>query len=142
MSLWDVLVEATIDSIHVFSIEKEIRIHVTSPWKGRKCYQIIAKGVDNFALNDMRLLNIVDRVNFLDVSNGQEVETAHCLFFLMRGRDPQPDDLNSVDFLRKLDLVRTGKLVLFEIEAVYGAACILLAESVVLEPLHAARLHT
>ncbi|EGH10547.1 hypothetical protein ALQ94_200036 [Pseudomonas amygdali pv. morsprunorum] len=63
-------------------------------------------------------------------------------FFLMKGRDPQPDDLNSAGFLQKLDLVRTGKLVLFELEAVYGAACILLAESVVLEPLDAARLHT
>ncbi|MDU8501636.1 hypothetical protein RYB01_20965 [Pseudomonas syringae] len=142
MSLWDVLVEATIDSIHVFSIEKEIRLNVTSPWEGKKRYQIIAKGVDDFSLNDMRVLNIVDRAIFFDASNDQEVETAHCLFFLMKGRDPQPDDLNSAGFLQKLDLVRTGKLVLFELEAVYGAACILLAESVVLEPLHAARLHT
>ncbi len=39
MSLWDILVEATIDSIHVFSTEKEIRIHVTSPWQGKKRYQ-------------------------------------------------------------------------------------------------------
>lgn len=36
MSLWDVLVEATIDSIHVFSIEKEIRLNVTSPWGRQK----------------------------------------------------------------------------------------------------------
>ncbi|GKS08016.1 hypothetical protein PSTH1771_23390 [Pseudomonas syringae pv. theae] len=54
MSLWDVLVEATIDSIHVFSIEKEIRLNVTSPWEGKKRYQIIAKGVDDFSLNGMR----------------------------------------------------------------------------------------
>lgn len=39
MSLWDILVEATIDSIHVFSTEKEIRIRVTSPWQGKKRYQ-------------------------------------------------------------------------------------------------------
>ncbi|SOP94519.1 hypothetical protein CFBP2118_00035 [Pseudomonas syringae pv. syringae] len=80
MSLWDILVEATIDSIHVFSTEKEIRIHVTSPWQGKKRYQIIAKGVDDFSLNGMRVLNTVDRVNFLDVSNDQEVEAARCLF--------------------------------------------------------------
>ncbi len=86
-------------------------------------------------------MNIVDRVNFLDVSNDQEVEAARCLFFMMKGRDPQSDDLNSAGFLQKLDLVRTGKLVLFEIEAVCGAACILLAKSVVLEPLDAVGLH-
>lgn len=48
----------------------------------------------------MRVLNIVDRVNFLDVSNDQEIEAAHCLFFLMKGRDPQSDDLNSAGFLQ------------------------------------------
>ncbi|KPX46612.1 Uncharacterized protein ALO68_03463 [Pseudomonas syringae pv. helianthi] len=136
------LVEATIDSVHVFSIEKEIRLNVTSPWEGKKRYQIIAKGVDDFGLNGMRVLNIVDRAIFFDAGNDQEVETARCLFFLMRGRDPQPDDLKDTNFLQKLNLVRTGKLVLFELEAVYGAACILLAESVVLEPLNAVGLHT
>ncbi|WP_057437366.1 hypothetical protein [Pseudomonas syringae group genomosp. 3] len=133
MSLWDVLVEATIDSIHVFSTEKEIRIHVTSPWQGKKRYQIIAKGVDDFSLNGMRVLNIVDRAIFFDASNDQEVETAHCLFFLMKGRDPQPNDLDSAGFLQKLDLVRAGKLVLFELEAVCGATFIALSESVSLE---------
>lgn len=65
MSFWDVLVEATIDSTHVFSTEKEIRIHVTSPWEGKKRYQTIANSVDNFSLNGMRVLNIVDRAIFL-----------------------------------------------------------------------------
>ncbi|KPX16113.1 hypothetical protein ALQ08_102064 [Pseudomonas syringae pv. delphinii] len=127
------MVEATIDSIHVFSTEKEIRIHVTSPWQGKKRYQIIAKGVDDFSLNGMRVLNIVDRAIFFDASNDQEVETAHCLFFLMKGRDPQPNDLDSAGFLQKLDLVRAGKLVLFELEAVCGATFIALSESVSLE---------
>ncbi len=60
----------------------------------------------------------------------------------MKGHDPQPDDLKDTNFLQKLDLVRTSKLVLFKLEAVYGAVRILLAESVVLEPLDAVRLHT
>ncbi|AKF43590.1 hypothetical protein PssB301D_01744 [Pseudomonas syringae pv. syringae str. B301D-R] len=65
MSLWDVLVEATIDSIHALSIEKEIFLHVISPWEGKKRYQTIANSVDNFSLNGMRVLNIVDRAIFL-----------------------------------------------------------------------------
>lgn len=64
MSQWDVLVEATFESIHVCSIEKQVRVRVTSSWEGKKSYQIVVKGIDRFVLNDMTVLNIVDRVNF------------------------------------------------------------------------------
>ena len=133
MSQWDVLVEATFESIHVCSIEKQVRVRVTSPWEGKKYYQILIKGIDRFVLNDMTVLNIVDRVNFFDFSKEQEVETAHCLFFLLWGRDPETGELKDSTFLQKLERVRTGKLVLFELEAVCGATFIALAESVSLE---------
>ncbi|AVB17888.1 MULTISPECIES: hypothetical protein [Pseudomonas syringae group] len=133
MSKWDVLVEATLESIHVFSIEKQVRIRVTSPWEGKKCYQIVVKGIDKFVLNDMRILNIIDRVNFFGFSKEQEAETANYLFFLLRGRDAKKGELKDSTFLQKLELVRAGKLVLFELEAVCGATFIALSESVSLE---------
>ena len=133
MNKWDVLVEATFESIHVCSIEKQVRVCVTSPWEGKSSYQIVVKGIDRFVLNDMGLLNIVDRVNFFDFSKEQEAEAANCLFFLLWGRDPETGELKDSTFLQKLELVRTGKLVLFELEAVCGATLIVLAESVSLE---------
>ncbi|SHN22470.1 hypothetical protein SAMN05216593_1157 [Pseudomonas asturiensis] len=81
MSQWGVLVEATFESIHLCSIEKQVRVCVTSPWEGKNSYQIVVKGIDRLVLNDMGLLSIVDRVNFFDFSKEQEAEAANCLFF-------------------------------------------------------------
>ncbi len=90
----------------------------------------------------MRVLNIVDRVNFLDVSNDQENRSCTLPVFPDERTRSSIRRLKQRWLFTELDLVRTGKLVLFELEAVCGAACILLAKSVVLEPLDAVRFHT
>lgn len=133
MDDWDVLTEATIDAIRVESTKKEIRIDVTCRWEGEKRKQIVAQGVDDFVVNEMRLSNIIDRVTRLDAGDGQETETARRLFFMMRGRKPDTSDLEWPVLLEKLSRVRTGALILMELEPVYGATVIMLAESFQLE---------
>ena len=133
MDNWDVLTEATIDAIRVESTKKEIRIDVTCRWEGEKRKRIVAQGVDDFVVNEMRLSNIIDRVTRLDAGDGQETETARRLFFMMRGREPDASDLEWPVLIEKLGRIRTGALILMELEPVYGATVIVLAESFQLE---------
>lgn len=137
MDNWDVLTEATIDAIYVESTKKEIRIDVTCRWKGEKRKQIVAEGVDDFVVNEMRLSNIIDRVSRYYAGGGQEEEAARRLFFMMRGREPDASDLEWPELLGKLGRIRAGTLILMEIEPVYGATVIILAESLQLESIDA-----
>ncbi|WP_038489970.1 hypothetical protein [Janthinobacterium agaricidamnosum] len=130
---WNILTEATIDAIRVEPTKKEIRIDVTCRWEGEKRKQIVVHGVDDFVINEMRLSNIIDRVTRLDAGDGQEAETARRLFFMMRGREPDASDLDWPVLSEKLDRVRSGTLTLMELEPVYGATVIMLAESIQLE---------
>ncbi len=133
MDEWGVLTEATIDAIHVASEKKEIRIDVTCAWQGKAKKQIIATGVDDFVVNEMRLSNIIDRVNKFDVSDGREGEVARRLFFMMRGREPESHELQWPALIEKLDCIRSGVLSLIEVEPVYGATVTILAKSFLLE---------
>lgn len=128
MDDWDSLTEAIIDAIQVESTKKEIRIDVTCRWEGVQRKQIIAQGVDDFVVNEMRLCNIIDRVTRLEVSEGEEEKAARRLYFMMRGREPDSSDLEWPALLEKLGRIRTGALILMELEPVYGATVLILAE--------------
>lgn len=135
MNEWDALIEATIDAIRVDSAKKEIRVEVTCMWQGEKRTQIVATGVDDFVVNEMRLSNIIDRVTRFGTSGTTEEEskTAKRLFFMMRGREPDSNDLKWPVLIEKLARIRDGTLGLMEIEPVYGATVIVLAQSFQLE---------
>lgn len=135
MNEWDALTEATIDSIHLESTNRVIRIDITCMWKGAERRQIVARGVDDFVLSDMRMSNIIDRVTQFDGSDGNSAETvaAARLFVMMRGREPTVGDLQWPELTEKLVQIRDGSLILIEIEPVYGASAIILAKSFQLE---------
>jgi hypothetical protein len=135
MDEWDALIEATIDAIRVELATKEIRIDVTCMWQGEKRKQIVATGVDDFVVNEMRLSNIIDRVTRFAACGAaeEESETAKRLFFMMRGREPDSNDLKWPVLIEKLACIRDGTLALMEIESVYGATVIVLAQNFQLE---------
>lgn len=142
MGGWESLVEATIDAIRVDRANKEVWIDVTCAWGGKDRKQIVATGVDDFVVHDMRLSNIVDRVNRFDASASKDegAEVARLLFFLMRGTEPSPADLEWPAFQDKLIRIRDGALSLLEVEPVYGATILVLAEDIRLESTCSARL--
>jgi hypothetical protein len=130
MSKWDYLVEATINAVHVDSAGKKICIELTCAWEGKDQVRIVATGVDDFVVNEMRLSNIVDRVSRYRASgsNGEDLEVARRLFFLMQGKEPSESDLEWPVLREKLNRVQKGTLTLLEIEPVYGAMILVLAE--------------
>ena len=137
MNSWETLVESTIDSVHVDTLNKEIRIDVTCAWEGKGRQQIIATGVDDFVANEMRLYNIIDQVNRFDSDDldRKDSDTSKRLFFLMRGKAPSSSELEWEVLQEKLSCIRDGKLSLLEIEPVYGATIIILAKNFRLEPI-------
>jgi len=105
------------------------------PGKAKTECKIVATGVDDFVVNEMRLSNIVDRVNRFDaMENADEgAKVARRLYFLMRGTEPSLSDLEWPALLEKLARIKDGALSLLEIEPVYGATVLVLAEDIRLE---------
>ncbi|WP_026096991.1 hypothetical protein, partial [Ideonella sp. B508-1] len=99
--------------------------------------QMWQTGVDDLVVNEMRLSNIVDRVNRFNANDIQEEgsEVMSRLFFLMRGEEPEPSDLEWPALQEKRASIRAGKLSLLEVEPVYGATILILAKDFRLEPM-------
>jgi hypothetical protein len=129
MDDWETLIESTIDAIYVDATKKEVVIEMTCAWEGAGRKRIVASGVDEFVVTQMRIHNIVDRVNRFSVANSNEksAEIARYLFILMRGREPSQADLEWPPLMDKLACVHNGLLSLLEIEPVYGATIMILA---------------
>ncbi|WP_143684822.1 hypothetical protein [Variovorax sp. KK3] len=130
----EVLVESTVDSIHVSAQGRTVEIALTCAWdKAQK--KIAAVGVEDFLADELRLSNIIQEVRCFDAENlrANESEVADRLFFLMRGKSPSPADLVWKPLKAKLDLIRSGILRLLVIEPIYGATMLLLAREVRIE---------
>ena len=129
MSDWNSLTEAEINGFRTEFSRKEVWIDVTCKWEGEERKQIFIQGVDDLVVNDVRLSNIIDRIIQWGVADSEVLETKRRLFLLMRGRDPGAGDLEWPDLLERLERLRVGTLTLMEIEPVYGAGALILAES-------------
>lgn len=137
MARWETLVEATIDSIRLDPSNKKVFLDLTSAWEDRGRMRISSSGVDDFVLNDMRLSNVIDRVTVVDAERAMNNEAVvlRRLFFLMRGREPSAGELEWGELRERLACIQSGRLSLVEIEPVYGASIIILAETVSLDPI-------
>jgi hypothetical protein len=137
MSSWESLVEAVIDAVHVDLKNKKVRVELTCAWNDKDRLAIVASGVDDFLVNEMRLSNIVDRVSRFDADSieAEDKTVARRLFLLMQGREPDASDLESPLLKEKLRCIQNGSLGLLEIEPVYGATILVLAENFKIEPL-------
>lgn len=135
MDDWKTLVESTIEEIYVDSKNKEVVIGVTCVWEGTERKRIVAVGVDDFVINEMRLSNVVDQVRRFGAVdlNGGGSEIARRLFVLMRGSTPNQSDLEWPVLKEKLARMRDGSLGLLEIDPVYGAKIVILAADFRLE---------
>lgn len=135
MNKWDELVESTIESIHTDSKNKRVYIQLTCVWEGGGRRRLSAVGVDDFFANEMRLSNVVEQVKIFDSTCNEvsDAELADRLFFLMRGKELTPPDLEWSQLLNKMSRIRSGELVLLEVEPIYGVSVLILAEEVWIE---------
>lgn len=136
MTELDLLVESTIMSLSLDWQERRIRIDVTSPWGDKKPFSIIATGITECRVDDMRLYNIIERVTVYDAEESRKraSECVSLLFFLLNNRDPTSADLESPLLRERLTLVQSDQLTLLAIDAVCGAAFLILAKDVMIQP--------
>lgn len=129
------LVESTIDGVKIDTLNKKVIIDIAYATSEQGRVRIIATDVDDFAMSEMRLSNVIDRVTIFDSGNfsGRDLDLSRRLFFLIRGRDPIQSELEWDVLKRKTDCVRDGELTFMEIEPVYGASIKILAKSFKLE---------
>ncbi|HET8729277.1 MAG TPA: hypothetical protein VFO41_17385, partial [Alphaproteobacteria bacterium] len=99
-------------------------------WNGTKAL-VLATGVDDFVVSEMRIANIVDRVHVFGAEGAvDDLAAANCLFLLMRGRPPASGELEWPALQERLSKIRNGLLNLLKFEPVYGATILLLAKEV------------
>jgi hypothetical protein len=137
MDDWNTLVESTIDAIYVDAATKEVVIEITCAWAVAERKRLVATGVDEFVVTQMRIYNIVDRANQFNAVNFNKnsTEIARRVFVLIRGREPNQEDLEWPVLKDKLARLQGGSLSLLEIEPVYGATITILASGFRLEPM-------
>lgn len=130
MLLWDHLTEASITDIAVSPVRKSVTLSVLGN-SGEK-WIIEAHDVDDFLTRDFRLSNIIDQINLVETSDEITSDVMEIIYFLMRGSQPKPEDLDWDPLKRKIEHIKSGILRLFEIESVYGARVLILAGNVTL----------
>ena len=126
MNDWNCAVEANLHSISVDSRKKEILIEISLPDDGGEA-AIVAKGVDDFLVNEMRLSNVIDRIKVMEYAEADAPETVKRLLFMLGGNLPKIDS-GWPGLQSRLMSIRAGKLSLLEIEPVYGANILVLAK--------------
>lgn len=135
MSNFDCFVEATITALRFERETGEFRIEASCVWGNKEKRAFIASKVDDLLVSDLRTYNVIDRVNFFAAEDAKEEinDCTSCLFFLMQQRELSTSDLQWPPFREKLASIRSGKLLLIEIEPVVGAAILIMAERVGVE---------
>jgi hypothetical protein len=132
MESWDCLIEANIYSVRVDPERKEIGIELAYAGNGKKAV-IVAEGVDYFVLKEMRISNVIDRVQIFGVDDVADPAVINSVFFLLQGRLPNLFEIEWPALQQKLNAIRNKYLTLMEIEPVYGARILLLAKRIELQ---------
>ncbi|GAB3627740.1 hypothetical protein PTE30175_02436 [Pandoraea terrae] len=131
MNAWSHLVEAEITGILVFADKKCVEIKIRD--SNRNDWLILAEGVDDVLVEEMRLTNIVDRVWQVDASTSITERVAQRIYYLLRDGDSEGFDKEWSVLQAKLDAIRRNELSFCEIEPVYGATVMMLAKHIKLE---------
>lgn len=122
----DSFVEARICSVSFSDTQKEVSLGLALAGGERKTLRIV--GVDRFVANDLRENNIVDRILIWDRSRGQQALRAAISTLVYGSEPPSNSDPREVIVDREVAAVERGEKSLVEIEPVYGAAIVALAE--------------
>lgn len=129
METWESFVEAEIRLICADSLHKQVRIELIYAG-GAAAVTILATGVDDFFVSEMRLSNVVDRVCVFGVDDADEPMVVENLLFLMQGGLADGVGHDWPPLQEKLKAMRDGGLIMLAMEPVYGARVLLLAKSI------------
>ena len=128
---FDAFVECRINTVSVVETEKGTNVLVDIEDHEKKHWLLTASVVSDFVLKEMRLQNIIDRINLLDKNNIGDKESREKIFYLLRGKLPESEDELTWEGVEKIIRdIQESKSILLEIEAVYGASVLLVAKDI------------
>ena len=131
----DSFVESTVVRLILDREISELRLEVSCVFGDDKKRVIVARGIDDFLIEDFRFYNILDRVTVFALGDAVEEpnECTSALLYLMQRRELSESDFEWPAFTEKLAMIRSGKLQLMAVEAVAGATAIVLAKDIAFE---------
>ena len=98
--------------------------------RAKKNWNVVANGVRDCLVVEMRFQNIIDRISIFD-STDNHAAYAKKVHLLLRGELPErEDDLLSPFIVDLCSEIKSSKLVLLEVEPIYGALVLVSAASV------------
>ncbi|MDD2815912.1 MAG: hypothetical protein PHP00_09265 [Thiotrichaceae bacterium] len=134
---FDFLVETVIQSVAVTQTEHGQDVLITILDHEANTWILTAISVDDFILNWMCQINIIECVNFFDAESPDIEYIQDTLLYLIRSRDPKEDeDIKEWEtkfVAQRVQKMKESGYVLLEIEPVAGAYIVLLAEKILLE---------
>jgi hypothetical protein len=132
MNELDSFVESTVLALSVDPRNHELRLEASCPFRGKARKTIVATGIDELLIDDLRIYNIIDRVTVFDATDAVEEinDCTRSLFYLMQKRELSVSDFTWPALKEKLTLIRTGQSQLMEIEPVAGESITVLAKRI------------
>jgi hypothetical protein len=131
----ELFVESTIMRLILDREVAELHVEVFCVFGDKKRRGIVARGIDDFLIGDLRVYNIIDRVTvFAPVDAVEESnECTSALLYLMQKRELSKSDFAWPAFTDKLALIRSGTLQMMTVEPVAGASAVVLAKDITFE---------
>lgn len=134
MEKWSEFVEGRLAGVILRDQDNAVDIYISN--RLRQKYTLTARGLKELRVWEMRHKNIIDRISLWDASS-PETEYKERLAFLIYGAQEEknkgaPESMAAL--AEAIESIRAGNAVLVEMEPVYGALILILAESVVISP--------
>ncbi len=128
---FDAFVECKINTVSVVETTEGDNVLIYIIDHENNQWLLTASTVSDLLLNEMRLQNIIDRINLFDKNNIEDVREK--IFYLLRGRNSENKEELAWEGVEKVvKNTQASKSVFLEIEAVYGAYVLLIAKDIVL----------
>lgn len=127
-------IECHITTVSIDSLRDRQNVTLTIVDHQGGIHDLIAESVDYFALDAMRLRNIIETISLYDNVNfaAYAAEIRKKIFYLLQGRelDDKDEGVLSGMISKLAEDIACGRKVLLEIVSLYGADLLLLSEKV------------
>jgi len=96
----------------------------------RMHWHLIANGIDEFLIQDMRLNNIIDDILVYDYHDAENEDFSAYLYDLLAGKEISPSDASSTFLQARIKSFISGENKLWVIRPIYGALIVILAKEI------------
>lgn len=131
---FDALIECKINGISVVEKMDGQSVLVSIEDNDRNAWILTASAVGDLIVEEMRLQNIIEQISMFEGPAVDNEDARRKIFFLLRGKYPESKiDLVWGGVEKVVADISVGNCFLLEIEPVYGAYVLMIAQSISLE---------